>query len=286
MDQNSNLTGLPKTGVAKDKAGNEENSSGVSWSAVIGGGFVTAALSLILLALGAGLGLSSISPWSNVGASAATLGRDAIVWVILMQVMSCSMGGYLAGRLRTKWANIHNDEVYFRDTVHGFLSWAVALVITTGFLTSAAASMAGATATSAESRGMPGIQAEQGALDLNGYYVDSLFRSDSAKQSLDVTPVRGEAGRIFATSLRRKEIPAEDKNYLSRLVAARTGLSLAEAGSRVTQVFTSAQQDEDTARKTAAHSLLWLFTALLSGAFCASFAATICGRQRDNVIIV
>jgi hypothetical protein len=126
--------------------GHESHSSGVSWAAVIGGAFVTAALSLILLALGAGFGFSSVSPWSNVGASASTVGTAAIIWLILMQVMSSSMGGYLAGRLRTKWADIHTDEVYFRDTAHGFLAWAVALVITAAFLASAATSMMGAAA--------------------------------------------------------------------------------------------------------------------------------------------
>ena len=126
-------TGLPETSVR-----NEAHSSGVSWAAVIGGAFVAAALSLILLALGAGLGLSSVSPWSNVGASASTISTAAIMWLILMQVISSSMGGYLAGRLRTKWASIHTDEVYFRDTAHGFLAWSVALVVTAAFLTSAA----------------------------------------------------------------------------------------------------------------------------------------------------
>jgi hypothetical protein len=99
-------------------------SSGVSWGAVIGGAFVTAALSLILLALGAGFGLSVVSPWSNVGAAASTVGSIAIVWLILTEIVASSMGGYLAGRLRTKWHAIHNDEIHFRDTANGFLVWA------------------------------------------------------------------------------------------------------------------------------------------------------------------
>ena len=105
---------------------NEAHSSGVSWSAVIAGAFVTAALSLILLALGTGLGLSSVSPYSGSGISASTVGKSAIVWLIVMEILSSAMGGYLAGRLRTKWASIHSDEVYFRDTAHGFLAWATA----------------------------------------------------------------------------------------------------------------------------------------------------------------
>jgi hypothetical protein len=92
------------------------SSSDVSWGAVIGGAFVAAALSLIMLALGAGFGLSAVSPWSNVGMSASTAGSAAIIWLILTQVVAYSMGGYLAGRLRTRCHVIHSDEVHFRDS--------------------------------------------------------------------------------------------------------------------------------------------------------------------------
>jgi hypothetical protein len=111
----------PHVGFSATFLRNEAYASGVSWAAVIAGAFVAAALSLILLALGTGLGLSSVSPWSNLGASASTIGRVAIIWLIIIQIVGSAMGGYLAGRLRTKWATIHTDEVYFRDTAHGFL---------------------------------------------------------------------------------------------------------------------------------------------------------------------
>jgi hypothetical protein len=252
----------------------------------MGGAFVAAALSLILLALGVGLGLSSVSPWSNVGASASTIGTAAIVWLILIQVISSSMGGYLAGRLRTKWANIHTDEVYFRDTAHGFLTWAVALVVTAAFLTSAATYMVGGAASSAAGGIATGVQADGRELDSNEYFVDTLFRSDSVKPDSNGAPVFGEVGRIFAKSLRQGDLPAADKSYLAKLVAARTGLSQTDAEKRVSDVFAEAQQAADTARQAIAHTLLWVFLALLIGAFCASFAATIGGRQRDHVVIV
>src|SRR6202171_2984425 len=160
-----------QSGLVETSVHNEAHSSGVSWAAVIGGAFVAAALSLTLLALGTGLGFSSVSLWSNVGASATTMGMAAVVWLILMQIISSSMGGYLVGRLRTKWTNIHTDEVYFRDTAHGFLAWAVALVITAAFLPSAATSMVG------DSLSLPaGAQAAGPELDPNGYFVDMLLR--------------------------------------------------------------------------------------------------------------
>src|SRR5450756_2434658 len=274
------------TGLNQTSGGNESHSSGVSWAAVIAGAFVSAALSLILLALGTGFGFSSVSLWSNVGASASTVGTAAIVWLILMQIMSSSMGGYLAGRLRTRWANIHTDEVYFRDTAHGFLAWAVALVVTAAFLTSAATYMVGGAASSAAGGIATGVQADGRELDSNEYFVDTLFRSDSVKPDSNGISVLGEVVRIFAKSLRQANLRAADKSYLAQLVAARTGLSQTDAEKRVSDVFVGAQQAADTARKAIAHALLWISLALLIGAFCASFAATIGGRQRDHVVIV
>ena len=275
-------------GISEPSIDNEARTSGVSWAAVIAGAFAAAALSLILLALGAGLGFSSVSIWSNVGTSAATIGMATVLWLIVMQIISSSMGGYLAGRLRTKWANIHTDEVYFRDTAHGFLAWAVALVITAAFLASAATSMAGSAASSsAPGTGLTtSVKPQVQEMDPDEYFVDMLFRSDSAKPDANDALVRAEGGRILANALRQKEIPTADKNYLSQLVATRTGLTNADAERRVSDVFTSAQQGAETTRKAVAHSLLWAFLALLIGAFCASLSATIGGRQRDHVVVV
>jgi hypothetical protein len=274
-----------QSGATETSVSNEASSSGVSWGAVVAGGFVTAALSLILLALGTGLGLSSVSLWSNAGMSAATIGKAAIVWLILMQIMSSSMGGYLAGRLRTKWAHIHTDEVYFRDTAHGFLAWAVALVITAAFLVSAGTSMVGARESTTPA-GRAGARDGGQQFDPNEYFTDILFRSDSAKPDSNDTAIRGEVGRIFANALRQGEVSAADRSYLDQLIAARTGLNQPEADKRVSDVFAREQQTAETTRKTVAYTLLWTFLALLIGAFCASFAATIGGRQRDHVVVV
>ena len=266
---------------------NEAPSSGVSWPAVFAGAFAAAALWLILLALGTGIGLSSVSPWSNMGASASAIGIGAIVWLIVTQIIAAAIGGYLAGRLRTKWVNIHTDEVYFRDTAHGFLVWAVGLVITAAFLASAATSMVGGGAPlgSITSGKATTAQADGQASDPNAYFVNTLFRSVRPADPNDAS-MRAEAGSIFANALRQKDVPAPDKTYLGQLVAARTGLSQTDAEQRVSDVLTQARQAADTARKAVAHSLYWTFLALLIGAFCASFAATIGGRQRDRVVAI
>jgi hypothetical protein len=248
----------------------------VSWGAVIGGAFVAAALSLIMLALGAGFGLSAVSPWSNAGASAAAIGSAAIVWLILTEAIASSMGGYLAGRLRTRWRSIHTDEVHFRDTANGFLVWAVAVVMTVAFLAAGAASMVG---------GSTGESASQGNT-AEGYFVDRLFRSDHPVTSDNDPFVRAEAARIFDYSVLQDEVAPADSAYLAQLVAAKTGLMPADAQKRVSDTVADARLAEDAARKATARVLLWIFVALLVGAFCASFAATIGGRQRDHVHVI
>jgi hypothetical protein len=214
----------------------------------------------ILFALGAGVGLSSVSPWSNAGASASTVGKAAIVWLIVTQIIASTMGGYLAGRLRTKWVNIHTSEVYFRDTAHGFLVWAVGLVITAAFLASAATPMVGDAAQLGATGKGAGVQASGQNVDPNEYFVDTLFRSDRPSQN-DAS-VRAEVGSILANALRQREVPAADETYLGELIAAKTGLRQTEAEKRASDVLAQARQAADNARKAAAHSLYWTFLAL------------------------
>jgi len=256
---------------------NEAAASAVSWAAVAGGAFVTAALSLSLLALGAGAGLSSLSPWSASGASPSTVGVGALLWLTIVELISCAIGGYVAGRLRTKWVNVHSDDVYFRDTAHGFLVWSVSLVITAAFLTTAASAMVGS-----ESRTPNATRGESAVVDSNRYFVDSLFRGDKVAAASDEA-LRSEIGLIFAHSLVRRELTPDDKSHVAAAVSERTGLSRPAADQRVDQVFASEQQAADATRKAVAHSLYWLFVALLLGAFFASFAATIGGKQRDHL---
>ena len=109
-------------GVQEAHAEQASSGSAVSWAAIFAGATGAASLSLILFMLGTGLGLSSIGPLSNRGVDASTVGIAAIIWITFSQVAASGLGGYLAGRLRTKWAAVHTDEVYFRDTVHGFLA--------------------------------------------------------------------------------------------------------------------------------------------------------------------
>lgn len=288
----------------------EANASGVSWAAIFAGAAAAAALSLILVILGFGLGLSAISPWSTSGA-AATVGISAAIWLGVTQILASGMGGYLAGRLRVKWADLHGDEVYFRDTAHGMLSWAISTLVTAAFLGSAisgiiggGAKLVGETAaagvsTMAQSAAVAGAASGDagGGADMTSYFVDRLFRSDQAPPSDDPAQVAAEAGRILMNSLRTGTLADDDKAYLAQRVAERTNMSPPEAEKRVTEVYTQATESldniknqakeaADTARKAAATSALWTFVALLLGAFFASLAAVWGGRRRDSSAIM
>jgi hypothetical protein len=281
----------------------------VSWAAILAGAAGAAALSLILLLLGVGLGLSSVSPFAAQGVSGTTFGVSTIAWVTVTQLAASGMGGYLAGRLRTRWISTHTDEVYFRDTAHGFLAWAIATLVTAAMLTSAIGGIVGAGASAAGAViGGAGTAAAAAAPTVassakaegNGYFVDSLFRRDAAAQGASASaPASGdpaqstaEAGRIFASGLADGALPADDVKYLGQTVAQRTGLSQADAEKRVSDDFArmkakadqakaQAQEAADKARKASAYAALWLFISLLAGAFLASLAATFGGRRRD-----
>ena len=108
----------------------ESGVSAVSWSAIWAGAIAAAALSLLLLTLGAGLGFASLSPWPGDGPSPTTFSVVSAIWLIVVQWLASALGGYLAGRTRTKWTGVHTHEVAFRDTMHGFATWALATLIT------------------------------------------------------------------------------------------------------------------------------------------------------------
>ena len=265
----------------------EAYASGISWAAVIAGGFVIAASSLILLTLGAGMDLSVMSPAVRMGD--VRIGKGAIIWLIIIQIIASALGGYLTGRLRIKWATIHTDEVYFRDTAHGFLAWSVALVITASFLTSSASVIVAGSAPGRTNDGAAptfGSQTAELNHEPNTYFIDMLFRSTRPGPPRGDIDVRSEATRIFAHALQHRNLPAYDRTYLAGLVAAQTGLGQTEAENRVSSVFADVQEAANANRKAVGHLSLWVFIALLIGAFSASYAATIGGKERDRVQLV
>ena len=258
--------------------------SGIAWPAILGGAFAAVALALILLALGSGFGLASVSPWPNSGASATTFTIMAAIWLIIVQWVSAALGGYLTGRLRTKWVGVHTHEVFFRDTANGFLAWAVAAVIGAAVLASAVSSLVNGGSHevgTTRSGAAAGTSQATVGVDPSAYYVDMLFRSDHPTTNAADPAVRAEAARIFAIGVRKDYVPA-DSAYLAQLVAARTGLSPADAEKRVVQVTAQAKTDADAARKAAAYFSIFTALSMLIGAFIAAAAAALGGQHRDE----
>jgi len=273
--------------------------SAVSWGAIAAGAVGAAALALLLIAFGAGLGLSAVSPWSDSGVSASTFKTGTGIYLVVVAVMSSAVGGYLAARLRSKWVGAHAHEVFFRDTAHGFIAWAFATLLSATALSSVTGYLANGAVASI------GGAASQSTRSVNpaDIYVDKLFRPDTAAQPASApaaspaagNPIpaapngansnqsRAEVSRLWTASFHdNQELSAADKAYVVQIVAARTGVSHADAEKRVNDVIVEAKTAADTARKGAAKLSFWLTAAMLFGAFAASLAAVEGGSLRDG----
>ena len=266
-----------RTGAVID----EPSISGVSWGAITAGAVVSCALTFVVLAFGVGLGLTVVSPWAGSGISATTFKIGTGLYLIVIAMLSSSIGGYIAGRLRSRWIGVHSDEVYFRDTAHGFIAWALATVLGAVLLASPAGGLIGGAASGVTSGAASAAQAS-GHMD---GYVDTLLRSDTptAPTGSNATDPRNELMRLFTSSFRSgSNLKPADRDYVAKVVATRTGLSQADANKRVDEVVTQAKSDIDAARKATAQLAFWLTASLLLGALCASLAATEGGGLRDG----
>jgi hypothetical protein len=276
--------------------------SAVSWPAIFAGTGVAIATSLVLLALGAGLGFSWISPWasdtssaSGLAATAGGVAALAVSWIVVVQWLSAASGGYVTGRLRTRWVSVHTHEVFFRDTAHGFVTWAVAsaTVAVLGYLTSTSIISGGLRAATAI--GSATVQGASQFGKVAPYDIYWLFRSAPGGAAPSAAGEQGpssdghaEATRIFANGLSAGGLPDADRSYLAEGIVARIGISQPEAQKRVDEAFarvkdadTKTWQAADAARKTAAATSLITALAMLIGAFVACIAAALGGRQRD-----
>jgi hypothetical protein len=265
----------------------ESSVSAVSWSAIFAGAAGALALAIVLASLGTGLGLTSVSAWPHAGASATTFTISAGIGLIVIHWLSSALGGFITGRLRTKWTGLHTHEVFFRDTAHGFLTWAVASIVGTTVVAMAASSIA-AGGIHATSTVMSGA-AQAASSGVSSYAVDGLFRSDRNDSSTSMQDAAAQATHILANGVRIGDVPAADRTYLAQLVAARTGIQQADAQKRVDDAITDVKNAEDQARQTAeaarkATATFAIFTALAMfiGAFVAMVAAAVGGSVRDE----
>jgi len=276
----------------------------LEWGPIIGGAVAAASLSFLLLTFGGAIGLSLTSPWPDTGARLWVVGLAVAWWMVLVQIGSFAAGGYLAGRMRSRWSDA-TPESGFRDSTHGFMVWAVgvlfgAIVLAVVSLStaktatqSASVIAAGATTgTTANPRPISATPAD--------YAVDLLLRPQPAQggsagadvksaNNADVEAARSEANRIFAGAIKNQAITERDRSYLGQMVVARTGLPEAEAQKRVDAAITEARdlelkarQQLDKARKATVVTAFITAVSLLISLAAAIVAAGAGARHRDE----
>ena len=292
----------------------------VEWAPVIAGAVGASAVSFVFLTFGAAVGLSMTSAWPNSGFSAAVVGIVVAIWTCLVQIAAFAGGGYLAGRMRTAWAEPDKDEGQFRDAAHGFLVWAVGVIIgamllagatgaglrAAGSIASGAASIAAGAAANPQmsSQMMPGNGSPtyQAALDVLLRPADSqAAQTPAGYQGAAILPAAGatgtgrddgafrsEAGRLLTSVVQRRELTTADRTYLAGQISQRYGISQAEAEKRVDTAVRSARDAEvavrDAADKTRRGAVLAGFlvaASLLLSCAAAVAAAGLGGRDRD-----
>ena len=267
-------------------------SSAVSWSAILAGAAVSAGLSLILLAVGSGIGFSVVNPWSSSAAATTTkTATVAGIYITVTAVMASAIGGYLTGRLRHLWLGTHPHEAFFRDTAHGLVSWAVATVGGAILLGTVTTSLTGAAVQGASAGA--GMMASQDGTTAGP--TDRLFAYDYvAVSKAEANHPNGGVARDYSGDravatrlLSRLRVPGSDlttdeRQNLAVIVAARTGLPLPDAEKRVAAVEADAHAAAEQARRVGMMLSFWLAASLLAGALAASLAAWEGGAIRDG----
>jgi hypothetical protein len=272
----------------------------VEWGAVLAGAVLAAAISFVLLTFGAAIGLSATSPWPNSGLSAKVIASLAVFWAMAQQIGSIMLGGYVAGRMRSRWHE-PGHEAEFRDGLHGALVWAVAVLIsaflvfmTAGMAASTGADIAGKAAGSLVSTTDPmdavldtmlgptaTAQAAAPAAPAAGPPTSARPRAANAATG-DGT--RAEASRILASSVASGSITSENRTQLAQLVAQRTGVSQQDAERRVDAAVNSARAAADKARRAAILTGFVTAAGLLLSLAAGWWAATRGGHHRDTSV--
>lgn len=273
----------------------------VEWGPIIAGAVTAAAISFVLLTFGSAIGLSATSPWPNSGVSAKTAASLAVFWIMAQQIGAFMAGGYVAGRLRARWAEASTDEVEFRDGLHGALVWAVGIVVgaalamsTVGAVTKAGANVAATAATAAAASNA----------DPMAYFTDAMLRPATSTAATGPTTTttntgvtrvepasqetKAELGRIMSRAVTNGSLADADKRYVASVISQRTGMNQADAERRVADTFAqadrAAREAADKARKAAILTGFVTAASLLISLAAAWWAAQRGGHHRDNSI--
>ena len=253
----------------------------IQWGAIFAGAVAAAALALVLhtFAGAIGISVSSTAPtWRDASIALVLLSG---LYLVLVAVASYGLGGYVAGRVRSRLDAAAADEIEFRDGTHGLLVWALATLITGLLALGVAQSL---TRLAAPSAGPAGASTSVAGENIIAYDLDRLFRAERRPPDADIEYSRAEASRILLIAAGHRGLAAEDRAYLVRLVASRTGLAPPDAERRVDDVVARARENIARARRSAVILGFMAGAAALLGAAAAWFAAGLGGRHRDGAV--
>jgi hypothetical protein len=288
--------------VASRTAPVVEKASFVEWPAVLAGAVLAAALSFVFLTFGAAIGLSATSPWPGSGLSAKVIASIAVFWILAQQIGSFLIGGYVAGRIRTRWLE-PGHEAEFRDGLHGCLVWAIGILIG-ALLLFATAGAAARTGVEVAGRAAASVAATTDTMD---GVIDTMLRPMATAQAPAAAPpaagapqqaprpraatapaggddVRAEMSRVLASSVASGGLSAENRAYLAQLVAQRSGISQQDAERRVDSAVNAAREAADKARKAAVLTGFVTAAGLILSLGAAWWAAIKGGQHRDNSV--
>jgi hypothetical protein len=245
----------------------------IEWGPAIAGALTAAAIGFVLVTFGAAIGLAVASTAPTWRDSSATLQLLSGLYLLLVAILAFGVGGYLAGRMRTR-LNGSSDEIEFRDGTLGLVVWAIAVILT------ALITWAGAQSLSRLGSPPNASQSVAGE-NLVAYDLDRLFRAERKPQSADLTQARSEAARILLTSAGHTGVTPDDRTYLIALTSAETGLARPDAERRVDAIIAQARDNIRKARRAAVIVAFMAAAAALLGAAMAWLASCAGGRQRD-----
>lgn len=269
----------------------------IEWGPVIAGAAGAAAISFVLLTFGSAIGLTAVSPWPNTGLSVTTVMILVALWAAIVQVGSFAAGGYIAGRLRSSWARGATGEHQFRDGAHGFVVWALAVLVGAWVVSTTAADAIKTGVQASAVATVAGTRAGETALQPTDYAIDYLFRPPTtrpegagpAATAVTSNEARAELTRILVASLRNGTMATRERAYLAQMVAVRTGMPVPEAERRVDEAFAEAKAAEtkvreaaDKARKAGALAAFLAAATLAASCAAACAGAAMGGRHKDE----
>jgi hypothetical protein len=203
------------------------------------------------------------------------------------QIATFMAGSYVAGRLRSRWHEAAaQDEVAFRDGLHGGLVWAVGIIIGAALLMTTAGAI---TRTGAEVTGKTAVAAAASTTNPMDLILDTMLRPAAAASPRSPTAqptddLRPQTSRMLSSAVAAGSLSEPNRTYLSQLVSQRAGITQEEAAKRVDEALSAAREAADKARRAAILMGLVTAVSLLVSFAAAWWAAMKGGEHRDNAV--